>query len=90
MGRAGFASDKSLSQRGGIEQLKFIDSEFNAFKIKASKKDLEAFEDFKMKVANNEQLSDKSLSYIDGMYEKTMKGLGLPSFKPTFRPKKRY
>ena len=90
MGRAGFASDKAVSQRGGIAQLKFIDTQFEAFKRKASQKDLSAFYEFRNMYLTKQKFSDNQLSYIDGLYEKTMNGLGLPSFKPTFRPKKRY
>lgn len=90
MGRAGFASDKAVSQRGGIEQIKFIDSQFQAFKKAATDKDVEAFYQFRNMYLTKQKFSDNQLSYIDGLYEKTMNGLGLPSFKPTFRPKKRY
>ncbi len=90
MGRAGFASDKAISQRSGIAQLKFIDTQFTAFKSKATQKDLSAFYEFRNMYLTEQKFSNNQLSYIDGLYEKTMKGLGLPSYQSTYRPKKRY
>lgn len=37
-----------------------------------------------------ENFTDKQLSYIDTIYEKVMKGFGLPSFSSTFKPKKKF
>ena len=75
---ARFHSDKQQSERASRANILFISQNITAFKIKATKTDLIAFENFKNQI---EVFTDKQKSYIDCMYEKTMGGLGLPAYK---------
>jgi len=78
---ARFHSDKEATQRHAVEYMKFISANIAAFKSKATKKNREAFLQFQLMVKNNEPFNDFEKSYINDLYEKTMAGLGLPSYK---------
>ena len=79
-----FHNDNPCAQRGAREYLKFI------LANKAALLKVKGGEDF-YKAARNlsfiiEDLTPKQLSFIDVIYEKTMKGLGLESFSATYKP----
>lgn len=75
-----YHSDKGQAQRTAREQLKFIQSNLKAFESVASQKNIEAFNSFAKQFFKKVAFSDNQLSYIDVLYEKTMEGLGLPSY----------
>ena len=81
-------SDKECSERGArtilsfiLQNRKYLDKVRNGACHKEA-----AINMCKQK----EKFSPKQLSYIDGIYEKTMKGMGLPSFSPTYKPKRKF
>jgi hypothetical protein len=76
-----FWSDGEQSQRAAEANIIFVNNNLSAFQNKANRTDLIAFQSFKNMVNKKEKFTDKQKSYIDCMYEKTMAGLGLPSYK---------
>jgi hypothetical protein len=82
-----FASDKGQAQRSAREQLKFIMANrekllriFNGRKLMMT---ADGFNEFK------EPFTDNQLSYIDAIYERTMKACGFDSFTPTYKPSRK-
>jgi len=76
-----FHSDKDQSRKTAKAQLEFIWSQFDAFRKKANEKQISAFHNFVNIEKSGEPFTGGQLSYIDDLYEKTMAGLGLPSYK---------
>lgn len=83
-----FANDKEQSERSAREQLKFILANQSALlKVMNGRKYLMSAEQMS---ESKEPLTDKQKSYVDVIYERVMKGLGLPSYSGSFKPKKKY
>lgn len=84
---ARFVNDKEQSERSARAQLEFITANENSLiKILNGRKYAMAANE----LANCKELfTDKQKSYIDCIYEKTMKALGLPYYTGTFKPKRR-
>jgi hypothetical protein len=82
-----FLNDNKSAQRGAREQLKFILANGDKLlRLLNGKKYLITARDFQnMK----EDFTPNQLSYIDTIYEKTMKACGFDSFTTTFKPKKK-
>lgn len=79
MNNSRFYNDKSRAQRTAREQLKFIKANISALnKVDKRGTMLKAFNDF---IRCKNSFTPKELSYIDSIYEATMKGLGFPSYK---------
>ena len=70
---ANFHSDKEQAQRLANASLKFIHDHYDSFR--------NAFHSFWEMSRNKEPFSEGQCSYIDDLYEKTMLGLGLPSYR---------
>jgi len=80
-------SDKECSERGAREYLKFINENKHFLKnVKNGSKYIQVVESL---IEQRAPFTDKQKSYIDVIYEKTMKGYGMPSFERTYKPKKR-
>lgn len=81
-----FLNDNSQAQRTAREQLKFIIANGQyLLKVRGGENYHKTAKDFSnMK----EKFTSPQLSYIDVIYEKTMKGLGYGSYSSTFKPKK--
>lgn len=79
--------DNPLAQRSAREYLQFIlaNGEY-LLKVRGGKKYLADAKDIAAQV---EDFTPNQLSYIDVLYEKTMKGWGEESFSATYRPKRR-
>lgn len=77
---ARFHSDKNQARKTAKAQLGFIYNNFDAFRKKANESQITAFHSFCEMDRNNEVFTDGQLSFIDDLYEKTMAGLGLPSY----------
>jgi len=80
-----FMSDKGQAQRSAREQLKFIIANkdklmriINGKNLIISAESLNNYQD---------NFTPKQLSFIDSIYEKTMKGFGFESYQTTYRPK---
>lgn len=78
---ANFHSDKEQAQRLAKASLEFIWNNYDAFRKKANSRQINDFHDFCNMARNKEPFSDGQCSYIDDLYEKTMLGLGLPSYR---------
>jgi len=82
-----FVNDSEQSERSAREQLKFINAnESSLLRILNGKKYAMTAKEFSERT---EPFTPNEKSYIDVIYEKTMKGLGLPSFSASFKPKRR-
>jgi hypothetical protein len=82
-----FLSDKKQSERSAREQLKFIfANKRSLFSIPSGAKLLNDAEN----MSRNEVLTDNQKSYIDTIYEKTMKSLGFESFERIYKPKRNH
>lgn len=70
--------EAARAQRTAREQLKFILANMQALRLACgeSSSQEKAARSF---IVSVKQFTPAQLSYIDGIYEKTMKGLGLPS-----------
>lgn len=77
----GFHSDREASQRCALYQLKFIHANETAFVKYASVKDALAFDGFRQIAEWELEFTPEQKTYIDEMYETTMKGFGLPSYE---------
>lgn len=75
-----FHSDRQQALRTASAQLEFIHNNFHAFREKANESQINAFHSFSKMDRTNEGFTDGQLSFIDNLYEKTMAGLGLPSY----------
>lgn len=83
---ARFANDKEQSERSARAQLQFITQhESSLVKIMNGRKYAIAASDLN---SQKELFTDKQKSYIDVIYEKTMKALGLPHYSGTFKPRR--
>ena len=82
-----FLNDNKSAQRGTREQLKFILANGDKLlRLLNGKKSLITAQDFQnMK----EDFTPNQLSYIDTIYERTMKACGFDSFTTTFKPRKK-
>ena len=84
-----FSSDKSVSLRGAIAKMEFITENIVALRqCRNGKKNVETLGDLKSYYRHFRTLTDKQMSLVDCLYEKTMKGLGFESFEATYKPKK--
>lgn len=82
-----YHSDVQQAQRSAREQLKFILANGDKLlQIMNGRKYLMTAEEF---AAIKEDFTPKQLSYIDVIYEKTMRGVGFDSFTVTYKPMKR-
>ena len=70
---------KGMSQTTAKMQLEFVKKKESDFRKKASSTDIRAFQNFYLMLQKNEQFTPGQLSYIEGLYEKTMAGLGFES-----------
>jgi hypothetical protein len=83
---ARYLNDNSQAQRTAREQLKFILANGQyLLKVRGGEK---YFEDAKDFIKMKDNFTEPQLSFIDVIYEKTMKGLGFESYSSTFKPKK--
>lgn len=79
-GSGRFLNDTAQQQRASKQYLEFILSNKEALlKNRNGQKLLDAAEN--MDSQPKETLTPKRMSYIDDIYEATMKGMGLPSYK---------
>jgi len=79
-----FLNDNSQAQRAAREQLKIITMNLSKLeKIRNAAKYIQAVQDFNATKIN---FTPKQLSFIDVIYEKTMKGAGFESFAVTYKP----
>lgn len=76
-----FHPDKNQALKTAKAQLEFIHNNFDAFRKKANESQINAFHSFAEMDKSNESFTDGQLSFIDDLYEKTMAGLGLPSYR---------
>jgi hypothetical protein len=82
-----FLNDNASAQRGAREQLKFILANGDKLlRLSNGKKYLITAKEFQnMK----ENFTPNQMSFIDGIYEKTMGVCGFDFFKVTFKPNKK-
>ncbi len=82
-----YSNDMDQAQRGAKEQLKIIlSNKSKLLKVRNGEKLLSIANSLNR---NKTAFSPKQLSFIDSIYEKTMKGAGFESFTPTFKPKRK-
>lgn len=81
-------SDKEYAQRAAKDYMEFIMTNLKQLDNLKNGKKLKEDAISLSKVEGN--YTDPQLSYIDVLYEKIMKGFGLPSFSATYKPKKRF
>lgn len=84
---ASLHSDKAYSQRAAKDYLDFIID--NLSQLDNIRNGAKYKEDARQLSKQEYPYTSPQLSYIDAIYEKVMKGFGLPSFSPTFKPKRR-
>lgn len=79
--RSEWASDRQLAQRNALETLRFIHhNKSKLSSLRNGAKYISAVEDIYNRYNDGSiQMSEKVLSYIDGLYEKTMKSMGFES-----------
>jgi len=83
---ARFANDKEQSERSARAQLEFIlANKASLMKIINGRKYAMTADELS---SNKEKLTDNQKSYIDVIYEKVMKSLGLPYYTGTFKPRR--
>jgi len=81
-----FANDKDQSERSARAQLEFIlANKASLMKIVNGRKSVMTAEELN---SNKEKFTDNQKSYIDVIYERTMKALGLPYYTTTFKPRR--
>ena len=73
--------DNDQAQRTAKEQIEFIKANYSYFTKAAKPKDIAAFQDFLRMSNTDKKFVGGQFSYIDGMYELTMKGMGFPAVK---------
>lgn len=83
-----FISDKEQAQRSAREQLKIIVANADKLLMLRGGKKLSdiAFDFYKQK----ENFTNKQLSFIDSIYERTMEAAGFESFAATYKPRRRF
>ena len=75
-----FERNHATAQRTAYEQLKFIEANLDALrKVDKHGRMEEAVVEFLPVMKAGDEFRENQLSYIDGIYEKTMKGLGFES-----------
>lgn len=83
---ARFVNDKEQSERSARAQLEFIlANKTSLMKIMNGRKYAMTADELSN---NKEKLTDNQKSYVDVIYERTMKSLHLPYFTTTFKPKR--
>jgi hypothetical protein len=71
--------NEEVAQRAAKIQIEFVNKNIKAFCIHASDVDKKALNDFSNMLVKLSKFSPNQLSYIEGLYEKTMRGLGFQS-----------
>jgi hypothetical protein len=89
--RDGFDRGHDLAQRLAKDKIRFVNENLRYLRKGDRKgKHEKALRQFTNMAERNERFSPNQLSYVDGLYEKTMKGAGLPSVGQKFDVRKRY
>ena len=77
---APYFSNRDQAKRTSLHQCEFILSQIDALRrVDRDGRAEKAVKDFQKLLKAGEQLTKGSYSYLEGIYEKTMKGLGLES-----------
>ena len=81
-------NDNPRSQRSARDYLEFIIK--NLTELDNVRNGAKYKQDAIRLSVQRHNFTNKQLSYIDVIYEKVMKGMGLPSFQTTYKPQRRY
>jgi len=81
-----YSSDKGQSLNTALAQIEFITANKDALlKLRNGKETLEKFNGIINNYKSTNHLTDNQKSFIDVIYEKTMKGLGFDSYLSTYK-----
>ena len=79
---------RNIKQRLGRQTLEFIGKNIKTLgRVRNGEKHIEITQSL---LSWKENFTPKQLSLIDSLYEKLMEGFGEKSFKPTYKPKRKY